>query len=254
MLELSTVLSNRELAHNIYELTIKVDLSKYQLKPGQFVHIRVSPSTEHVLRRPISIASIDTDHSTLTLVYRVGNGQSGTYKLSTLSKGNSLDILMPLGNGYNLDHLKDEKHILLVGGGIGVPPLYELSKQLNDKGLKTTHVLGFNSKEDVFYEDNFKKLGDTYIATADGTYGESGFVTDVIESLKEDFDKFYACGPIAMLKVLENTLTIPGELSLEERMGCGFGVCYACVCQTKSRGQVKICTEGPVFEKGEVVL
>lgn len=156
MLELSTVLSNRELAHNIYELTIKVDLSKYQLKPGQFVHIRVSPSTEHVLRRPISIASIDTDHSTLTLVYRVGNQQSGTYKLSTLSKGNSLDILMPLGNGYNLDHLKDEKHILLVGGGIGVPPLYELSKQLNDKGLKTTHVLGFNSKEDVFYEDNFK--------------------------------------------------------------------------------------------------
>lgn len=254
MIEQATVLSNQEIAHYIYELKIKVKLENHNLKPGQFVHIRVSNTTEHVLRRPISIASIDSDASSLTLVYRAGNQQSGTAKLTTFDEGDILNILMPLGNGYELDDLKDNEHVLLVGGGIGVPPLYELSKQLNSKGIKTSHVLGFNSKKDVFYEERFKQLGQTYITTADGTYGQKGLVTNVITNLEGDFDHFYACGPIVMLKVLEDLMTIPGHFSLEERMGCGFGVCYACVCQTNTKGQVKICTDGPVFEKGEVVL
>lgn len=249
MKNLMTVVSQTSIADRIYEMVLSGDVVEKIDTAGQFVHVRVTDSTSNVLRRPISIANIDHDASELTLIYRADG--EGTKKLSKYESGDAVDILSPLGSGYPLE---ENESVLIVGGGIGVPPLYELSKRLNSLGVKTTHVLGFNSKKDVFYEEKFKALGETYVATADGSYGTEGFVTDVINFLDEDFDKFYACGPKVMLKVLSETLSIDGYISLEERMGCGFGVCYACVCEKSDGGQVKLCTDGPVFKKGEIVL
>lgn len=252
MLQLATAISKVKIADNIFELVLNTALKKYTLRPGQFVHVRVSKSTEHVLRRPISISNINHEKNEITITFRAEG--PGTKKLAEINTGDTVDVLMPLGNGYDIETAQAGDHVLIVGGGIGVPPLYELSKQLNKRGVKTTHILGFNSKKDVFYEESFKAFGETYVATADGTYGTRGFVTDIIKNIGTDFDIFYACGPKVMLKVLDDTMPINGFISLEERMGCGFGVCYACVCETTSGEQVKICTDGPVFEKGAVVL
>lgn len=254
MLREGKVVAKSYIARDVFEFVIAVDLKNIEIRPGQFVHVRVSESTEHVLRRPISISSVDTINHTITLVFRAGDQTSGTNKIALTAVGEHLDLLLPLGNGYKLDDVNQGDSVLIIGGGIGVPPLYELSKRLNDRGVRTTHILGFNSEKDVFYEDKFKALGETYIATADGSYGNPGFVTDVIEEIGDAFDKFYACGPKVMLKVLDETLVIDGYISLEERMGCGIGVCYACVCQSRKQGQLKICTDGPVFEKGAIIL
>ncbi|MGO1922586.1 MAG: dihydroorotate dehydrogenase electron transfer subunit [Jeotgalicoccus sp.] len=252
MLQLATAISKVKIADNIYELVVNTELKKYTLRPGQFVHVRVSKSTEHVLRRPISISNINPEKNEITITFRAEG--PGTKKLAEINEGETVDVLMPLGNGYDVETAEAGEHVLIVGGGIGVPPLYELAKQLNKRGVITTHILGFNSKKDVFYEEAFKAFGETQVATADGTYGTRGFVTDVIQNIGTDFDKFYACGPKVMLKVLDETMPMDGFISLEERMGCGFGVCYACVCETTAGEQVKICTDGPVFEKGAVVL
>lgn len=252
MLQLATAISKVKIADNIYELVVNTELKKYTLRPGQFVHVRVSKSTEHVLRRPISISNINPEKNEITITFRAEG--PGTKKLAEINEGETVDVLMPLGNGYDVETAEAGDHVLIVGGGIGVPPLYELAKQLNKRGVITTHILGFNSKKDVFYEEAFKAFGETQVATADGTYGTRGFVTDVIQNIGTDFDKFYACGPKVMLKVLDETMPMDGFISLEERMGCGFGVCYACVCETTAGEQVKICTDGPVFEKGAVVL
>ncbi|KIH71093.1 dihydroorotate dehydrogenase electron transfer subunit [Salinicoccus roseus] len=249
MKNIMTVVAQSRIADKIHEMVLEGDITKNMKTPGQFVHVRINDTTEHVLRRPISIADIDQENSRFTIVYRAEG--EGTTKLSKLGPGDSLDILSPLGRGYPVEH---NSHVLIVGGGIGVPPLYELSKQLNREGVRTTHVLGFNSKKDVFYEEKFGALGDTHIATADGSYGTEGYVTDVIRKLDADFDCFYACGPKVMLKVLSETMDLDGYISLEERMGCGFGVCYACVCETAEGDWIKLCTEGPVFRKGEIVL
>ena len=249
MKSLMNIKSQKQIADHIYEMVLEGDITREMKMPGQFVHVRVNSTTEHVLRRPISIADIDQENSQFTIVYRSEGG--GTRKMSQLKPGDTLDILSPLGNGYPLEQ---NSHVLIIGGGIGVPPLYELSKQLNQMGVKTTHILGFNSKKDVFYEDRFRVLGDTYVATADGSYGTEGFVTDVIRKLGDDFDCFYACGPRVMLKVLSETMELDGYISMEERMGCGFGVCYACVCETSGGDWIKLCTEGPVFRKGEILL
>ncbi|MFC3900508.1 dihydroorotate dehydrogenase electron transfer subunit [Aliicoccus persicus] len=249
MKHLMRILSVEEIADNIFEMVLSGEITKEMKVSGQFVHIRVSPYTENVLRRPISIANVDADKETLTIIFRAEG--DGTTKMSKMQVGDDLDVLTPLGNGYPLE---DFNHVLLVGGGIGVPPLHELSKQLNARGVKTTHVLGFNSKKDVFYEDEFNALGDTYITTADGTYGKEGFVTDQIELLETEFDQFYACGPKVMLKVLNDSMDIDGYISLEERMGCGIGVCYACVVPKPDGSYAKICSDGPVFKKGEILL
>jgi dihydroorotate dehydrogenase electron transfer subunit len=249
MKNLMTVVSQKEIADKVFEMILSGEVVKEIDSAGQFVHVRVSDSVSNVLRRPISIANINHDDKELTLIYRADG--EGTKKLSKFQSGDIVDILSPLGSGYPLE---ESGNALIIGGGIGVPPLYELSKQLNRLGVKTTHVLGFNSKKDMFYEEKFQELGDTYIATADGSYGTEGFVTDVIRTLGEDYDKFYSCGPKVMLKVLSETLPMDGYISLEERMGCGFGVCYACVCEKTEGGQVKLCTDGPVFKKGEIVL
>ncbi|WP_267920308.1 dihydroorotate dehydrogenase electron transfer subunit [Macrococcoides caseolyticum] len=252
MQEEMRVVRQRSIARNIYEIILEGQITKEMTTPGQFVHIRIGHTNEFMLRRPISICSVDQTQHTLTCLYRAEG--KGTQALSMLKEDDTVDILAPLGHGFPVDAAKNTA--LLIGGGIGVPPLYELSKQLNARGVKTIHVLGFQSKADMFYLDAFSKLGETHIATVDGSFGTQGFVTDVIKALPKNYDTFYTCGPIVMIKAIEDVLPdTPGYVSLEERMGCGIGACYACVCKADNdEGYVKICTDGPVFEKGALAL
>ena len=168
-----------------------------------------------------------------------------------------------MGRGYDVLSLQKEQTALLVGGGIGVPPLYELAKQFNKRGIKTITILGFNSKDEVFYEDEFKKFGETYVSTVDGSVGTKGFVTDVIKKLQEEnklvFDKYYSCGPVPMLKALVNAVGEDGYISLENRMACGIGACYACVCKKKKKDKNKddysrVCYDGPVYLASDVEI
>lgn len=252
MQEEMRVVSQKSIARNIFEIVLKGDITQEMKIPGQFVHIRIGNTSEFMLRRPISICSVDQTAHTLTCLYRAEG--KGTTALSTLKPNDTVNILAPLGHGFPVDAAKNTA--LLIGGGIGVPPLYELSKQLNARGIKTIHVLGFQSKEDMFYLEQFSQLGETHVATVDGSYGTQGFVTDVIQALPKNYDTFYTCGPIVMIKAIEAALpNTPGYVSLEERMGCGIGACYACVCKADNEeGYVKICTDGPVFEKGALNL
>ncbi|WP_323702646.1 dihydroorotate dehydrogenase electron transfer subunit [Mammaliicoccus sp. Dog046] len=252
MSKLMTVVSNKQIADAIFELKVQGELTNNMKMPGQFVHIKAGTGTEHMLRRPISICEVDRETQTFTMLFR--REGLGTEMISQLKAGDSIDIIAPLGNGFPVEEAQDTA--LLVGGGIGVPPLYELSKQLNKKGIKTIHVLGFQSAKDAFYVKEFEALGETYVATVDGSLGTKGFVTTVIDELSTPFDIFYSCGPKAMLKALTEQLSeVRGYISLEERMGCGIGACYACVCHTnEDNGYVKVCTDGPVFEKGAVII
>jgi dihydroorotate dehydrogenase electron transfer subunit len=255
--EICTVVSQQEIAHSIYELTLKGELVHEMNEPGQFVHLKVTNSSEPLLRRPISIARINQSSSEFTMIYR-SEGR-GTTLLADKTPGETVDVLGPLGHGFPVEETTFGETALLVGGGIGVPPLYELSQRLVNNGVKVIHVLGFQNKDAVFYENEFAKLGETYIATADGTYGQKGFVTDIIAERNIEFDTLYSCGPTPMLRAIETSF--PNRkvfLSLEERMGCGIGACFACVCHTKDQSQgpsyKKVCSDGPVFKAGEVVL
>ncbi len=253
--EKMTVVKQQEIAHSIFELTLKGELVSEMKQPGQFVHLKVSDSFEPLLRRPISICDIDQEKKQFTMIYRAEG--RGTKLLSLKKEGEWIDVLGPLGNGFPVGETANRETALLVGGGIGVPPLYELSQRLTAKGVKVVHVLGFQTKDVAFYEDKFASLGETYIATADGSLGTKGFVTDVIENQNISFDILYSCGPTPMLKVLENNYNDKKLfLSLEERMACGIGACFACVCKTtkEGTGYKKVCSDGPVFQSGEVVL
>lgn len=256
--ELCEVVSHKEIGTNIFELILKGELTQTMNEPGQFVHIKVSNGMDPLLRRPISIAHIDKDTNQFTIIYRAEG--HGTTILSQKVEGEKVDVLGPLGHGFPIEEVKEGETALLVGGGIGVPPLYELSKQLSLRGVKVIHVLGFQSKDVVFYEEAFSKLGETHIATVDGTLGTKGFVTDVIDTEKFDFQILYSCGPTPMLKALERNYSENKKvyLSLEERMACGIGACFACVCHTASDpngfSYKKVCSDGPVFKAGEVVL
>ncbi|MEH7528033.1 dihydroorotate dehydrogenase electron transfer subunit [Priestia megaterium] len=253
--EMMQVVSQRPLTHNVYELTLQGELVRFMNEPGQFVHIRVNNDYLPLLRRPISIAEIDQTHEQFTMIYRAEG--AGTSLLAEKQAGQSIDVLGPLGHGFPLDTIEAGQTALLVGGGIGVPPLYELSKRLREKGVQVIHVLGFQSKADVFYEREFLALGETYIATVDGSCGTKGFVTTVIDEQQFSYDVMFSCGPTPMLKALENNYTNkPLYISLEERMGCGIGACFACVCRESedSTAYKKICSDGPVFQAGEVLL
>ena len=237
---LYTIKSNKQIAKQVYEMILEGDTS-YIKEPGQFINIEIK---EFYLRRPISICEYGDNF--IKIIYKVV-GQ-GTEALSKMKEGTVLDILTGLGNGFKIENAGDKP--LLIGGGVGTPPMYELCKELIADGKKPTVVLGFNSKEDVFYENEFKKLGaDVYITTVDGSYGTKGFVTDVIN---DDYSYYYACGPKPMLKAVYDKINIDGELSFEERMGCGFGACMGCTCKTK-QGFKRICKGGPVLKKGEIV-
>ncbi|MCC5890827.1 MAG: dihydroorotate dehydrogenase electron transfer subunit, partial [Alkalibacterium sp.] len=193
----------------IAEKTVKMDIVIERklletIRPGQFVYIQIGSSSEHMLRRPISIADVDIEKELLTLVYKeLGEG---TRKLSQLKKGDPLNLLIPCGNGYRIEQI-EMTHALLIGGGIGVPPLYYLAKKLVEKGIQVTTIIGFQSKDDVFFEEEFKAIGDCFVTTNDGSYGQQGYVTDSIEKEKPNFDYYFACGPNPMLKAIELKLT-----------------------------------------------
>lgn len=253
--EKMTVIAQQEIATNIFELTLQGQLVQ-DMTPGQFVHVKVSNTFEPLLRRPISIANVDKEKNEFTMIYRAEG--RGTKFLATNREGEMVDVLGPLGNGFPVEAAKPGQTALLVGGGIGVPPLHELSKQLNARGVKTIHVLGFQSEDVCFYENEFNALGETYYATVDGTKGTKGFVTTVFDEVKPVFDVFYSCGPLPMLRALEGYYPEKeGYLSFEERMACGIGACFACVCDTTDnieKDYVKVCSDGPVFPKGVVAL
>lgn len=254
---LMQIITNEEIAENIFKMVLSGDLVSELNEPGQFLHFKTGTGVEPLLRRPISIAEIDKENNSLTVIYRAEG--KGTKLLSGEKQGAYADVLGPLGNGFPI-HWEDEgKTALLVGGGIGVPPLYELSKQLVSKGINVIHVLGFQNQSAAFYEKEFSKLGPTYIATVDGSLGTKGFVTDVIKEKGLEFDLFYSCGPKAMLAALSTSYgESKGYISLEERMGCGIGACFACVCEKAvndgKKNYVKICSDGPVFPVGVVKL
>lgn len=249
------VVRQEEIARNIFELTLQGQIVQ-DMNPGQFVHVRVSDTLEPLLRRPISIASIDKEANEVTLIYRAGG--RGTKYLSLNQIGDEVDVLGPLGNGFPVEATPEGGTALLVGGGIGVPPLYELAKQLNARGIRTIQVFGFQTEDVVFYEEQFSSLGDTHIVTDDGSKGTKGLVTDLLAELQPEFDVFYSCGPLPMLRALQNQYPDKeGYLSFEERMGCGIGACFACICKTTDETEkdyVKVCSDGPVFPKGVVEL
>lgn len=231
---------NISIAKDVFKMTLQGDTSAIT-EPGQFINIKLDGL---FLRRPISV--YDYEEGLVTIIYKVVG--KGTQKLSEMKTGN-LDILTGLGNGYTIS--KDSKKVLLLGGGVGVPPLYNLAKRLIENGKTVTAVLGFNSRDDVFCREDFEKLGvKTIVTTADGTYGEKGFVTDVISDI--EYDEFFTCGPEPMLKAVYDSTTVSGQFSFEERMGCGFGACMGCSCKTKY-GNKRICVDGPVLVKEEII-
>ncbi|MCU5179339.1 dihydroorotate oxidase B electron transfer subunit [Bacillus toyonensis] len=251
------VVNQKEIAKNIYELVLQGTLVQQMNEPGQFVHIKVAEGIAPLLRRPISICNVDQEKNEFTMLYRA-EGQ-GTKTLATRKQGEMVDVLGPLGHGFPVEEAETGQTALLVGGGIGVPPLYELSQRLVAKGVRVIHILGFQTKDVVFYEEKFAELGDTYVATVDGTHGTKGFVTDVIDNYGIDFDILYSCGPLALLRALEGRYKEKkAYISLEERMGCGIGACFACVCHLQEdpsgHSYKKVCSDGPVFPIGEVVL
>ena len=238
--EFFEILSNTEIAPAVYKIILKGDTSPITAT-GQFVNIKLDG---FYLRRPISIC--DFDKETLTLIYKVVGG--GTEALSKMGKGEKLDLLLSLGNGF--DTSKSGQNPLIIGGGVGVPPLYALCKSLIAEGKNPSVILGFNTKSEIFYEDEFKKLGaDVTVCTADGSYGTKGFVTAAMENISYSY--FYTCGPLPMLKAVAAAACTSGQLSLEERMGCGFGACMGCTCKTVN-GAKRVCKDGPVFEKEEI--
>ena len=232
--------STERLCENVYKSVFAGDVSGITT-PGQFVNIRLDGL---YLRRPISVCDLGKD--TLTLVYKVVG--KGTAALSQAAPGAKFDVLTGLGNGYDLS--LSGKTPLLIGGGVGVPPLYYLAKKLIEKGATPTVALGFNRKEEVFFQKEFEALGvKVALATVDGSQGTKGFVTNV---LPKDYSCFYACGPEPMLKAVYNATVSDGEFSFEERMGCGFGACMGCSCKTLV-GNKRICKDGPVIKKGEIL-
>ncbi len=236
------ILSNKQIAKSTYEMILRGDTSEFT-RAGQFANIKLDG---YFLRRPISVCSVHG--SELALIYKVV-GQ-GTEYMSTLAQGESLDLLTGLGNGF--DAQRSGASPLLIGGGVGVPPLYGLCKELTALGKEPVVILGFNSKDEVFYEDKFKALTErTYITTVDGSAGIKGFVTNAL-NYADNCTYFYACGPMPMFRAVNASLTIDGEFSMEERMGCGFGACMGCSCHTTG-GSKRVCREGPVFRKEEIV-
>ncbi len=239
--QIFTVKENKQIAKATYYMVLVGD-TKAITKAGQFVNIKIDGE---FLRRPISVC--DYNDTELTLIYKVVG--VGTEKMSAMQKGTQLDILTGLGNGYDLSPAGDRP--LLIGGGVGVPPMYNLAKKLIEKGAKPTVVLGFNTQDEVFATKEFKDLGiEVYVTTVDGSIGVKGFVTDIIKDL--DYTYFYTCGPMPMFKAIEKVATTSGQYSFEERMGCGFGACMGCSCKTKY-GNKRICVDGPVLTREEII-
>ena len=235
------LITNTQIAKNTYKWVMSGDTSDITA-PGQFVNIKLSG---FYLRRPISVC--DAKEGKLTLIFKVVG--EGTAKMAEMKPGTEVLVLTGLGNGYNTKKSGDTP--VLLGGGAGVPPMYMLAKQLVSEGKYPRVILGFNTREEVFYEEKFRELGiNVTVTTADGSYGSRGFVTDVMNN--ENYTYFYTCGPMPMLKAIDKVACTSGQFSFEERMGCGFGACMGCSCETKY-GYKRICRDGPVLEREEIV-
>ncbi len=241
MLESSfEITENTPLTADVYKMVLAGDTSAITA-PGQFINISLEGK---FLRRPISVC--DCDEHTVTVIYKVVG--AGTKQMSAMQKGATLNVLSGLGNGYDMSCAGE--YPMLCGGGVGVPPMYMLAKKLIADGKKVSVILGFNKKEEVFYENEFKKLGaDVTVTTVDGSYGIKGFVTD---AFPENYSYFYTCGPEPMLKAMFSKTVTSGQFSFEERMGCGFGACMGCSCKTVT-GFKRICKDGPVLKKEEIL-
>ncbi|MDR1543765.1 MAG: dihydroorotate dehydrogenase electron transfer subunit [Prevotellaceae bacterium] len=240
---LFNIVENQQLTSSVYKMTLSGDVSAIK-RAGQFVNVQIEGL---YLRRPVSVC--DFSENSLTLIYKVVG--VGTKKMSLMQAGESLDLLVGLGNGFEVN-VETEKP-LLIGGGAGVPPLYALAKSLLKAGKKPTVILCFNTKNEIFLYTEFKNLGiDAFIATIDGSAGVKGFFSDVIKTQNIDFDYYFTCAPLPMLKAVYQQLTPSGQLSFEERMGCGFGGCMGCTHKTKN-GYKKVCTD-TVLKKEEVLF
>ena len=256
------VQSNRSIADKVYRIRLQGDLVKRMNQPGQFLHVKCGPGIDPLLRRPISICDVDLDKGELDMIYRVEG--SGTKILSQAVPGTVVDVLGPLGKGFPIDTRNKGDHVVLVGGGVGVPPLLYLGKQLKAKGVKVTSVIGFGTANQVFLEEELGQLGEVHVTTLDGSIGHQGIVTDILTSefglQQESWDVLYSCGPAPMLAALQQRYQDTAKeayLSLEQRMGCGVGACLACVCpaaKETGKSYVKVCSDGPVFALREVVL
>ena len=234
------IIKNENIAPSVYKMVLAGDTSAIT-NAGQFVNIKIDGL---FLRRPISV--YDVDDKTVTIIYKVVG--KGTEELSKMAKG-SLDILTGLGNGYDLSLSGDNP--VLIGGGVGVPPMYNLAKRLIAMGKKVSVILGFNTKAEIFCEQDFKDLGASVtVTTVDGSYGVKGFVTDAMKDM--EYSYFFCCGPEPMLKAVYKTGVTGGQFSFEERMGCGFGACMGCSCKTVA-GNIRICKEGPVLKKENIL-
>ena len=237
---LFTITENTPLTSTVYRMVLGGDTEEITAC-GQFVNVKLDGL---YLRRPISVC--DREDGKLTLVYKVVG--KGTAQMSAMKIGEQLDVLTGLGNGYDTTPAGD--NVLLLGGGVGVPPLYMLAKELIKQGKTVSVVLGFNTASEVFYEQEFKALGATVtVTTVDGSYGVKGFVTDAMPAT---YDYFFTCGPEPMLKAVYKNTQTSGQFSFEERMGCGFGACMGCSCKTVT-GYKRICKDGPVLKKEEIL-
>lgn len=249
------VMKNEEIAPGIYELVLKGENVRLMKEAGQFVNIQLE-GKGLVLRRPFSICEINLPEKEFKVIYRVQG--EGTGYLAGIEAGERLNVFGPLGMGFPEPALKEGETALLIGGGIGTPPLYELARRLHGRGNKVITVLGFQDKDGVFYEGEFSQFSEVHVATMDGSYGYKGNVLELIGHLQLDFDVLYACGPMAMLKAIQEAYAKEkrGYISLEERMACGIGACYGCVCDKGGElpYQKRVCKEGPVFALNEVIL
>ncbi|MBE6729164.1 MAG: dihydroorotate dehydrogenase electron transfer subunit [Ruminococcaceae bacterium] len=239
--QIMTILENKKIAKDIMKMVLAGDTSSLT-KPGQFINIKLEGK---YLRRPISVC--DYDDKTVTIIYKIVG--SGTEQMAKMKDNETLDILVGLGNGFDISYSGNNP--VVIGGGVGIPPMYSVCKELIKKGAEVTAILGFNSADDVFYKEEFEALGaKVYITTADGSMGKKGFVTDVLKDLTYSY--FFTCGPMPMFKAIEQTATTSGQYSFEERMGCGFGACMGCSCKTKY-GNKRICKDGPVLIREEII-
>lgn len=246
--------SNELIADKIYKLVLAGNFDFDDYLPGKFLHIKCSDSSVPLLRRPMSICNIDDAGKEMIVLYRADG--KGTKILAARKPGDLLDTLAPLGVHFPTEEVKAGDKILLIGGGIGVPPLYYLGRKLKQRGAVIKSILGFNSVKDIFYEKEFSELGKTSITTIDGTHGHKGLVTDLMDN---SYDFLYTCGPTAMLKAVQSRVVAGKKafMSLEERMGCGIGACLACVCKAtdpESTSYNRVCTEGPVFAVDAISL
>ena len=235
-----TIIDNQKIAKDVYKMTLRGDTLAIK-NAGEFVNLKIDG---FYLRRPISVCDVEGD--VLTLIYKVVGG--GTEAMSAMEKGTELLVMTGLGNGYDLSVAGESP--LLIGGGVGVPPMYLLARRLLALGKRVTVILGFNTADEVFYEDEFKALGcDVKVTTVDGSHGIKGFVTD---ALPEEYSYFYTCGPMPMFRALFKATSTSGQFSFEERMGCGFGACMGCSCKTVT-GYKRFCKDGPVLKKEEII-